>query len=170
LRGASDGSKFFISGTSIVATHMQVFLITVDRYNLAFIGQALGFATRSGPAGGHRQILQNIRYRTFAKSGNTRRSPMWMTTLKAAAARSQSSTASNPSSRPSPGNPEREAVAVGNGSPTLPPNWCHPTKSGSWYATSGELKRARSAVKVAVAAAAELTDKIEKTRLPAGDV
>jgi hypothetical protein len=38
-----------------------------------------------------------------------------------------------------------------------------PTKSASWCATNGESKRAKSAVKAGVAAAVELTDKIETT-------
>jgi hypothetical protein len=55
---------------------------------------------------------------------------------------------------------------------SVSPKGLPPDESGAPCATNGELKRARSAVKVVVAAAAELTDKIETTvgRIPIGNV
>jgi hypothetical protein len=95
-------------------------LMTGDMLNLAYREESAS--------------LHDIRYRIFAKSENVRRSPLRMTTLKAAAARSRPSTASNPSSRPSPIAIERGsgrgrlADCIADGMP--------PAKSGSSCATT----------------------------------
>jgi hypothetical protein len=65
--------------------------------------------------------------------------------------------------------PDREAVAVGEWLADCIAEGMPPDESGAPCATNGELKRARSAVKVVIAAAAELTDKIENDRGPHPD-